>query len=315
MAAINQRLAEEMQLQSRYPLTRRFTSKELHRKLETIVESTRLHYTMKHPDEPLSQDDLQCAVMANRIKPTYQWEAAYWGWAAYRQWEPTNVMKEVHLRRIKNPIYGAEQLHYPITYEELYNQITPKPENHCTMRSALLFKYVYRYITRMQRHLRVKRAYQDQEPTTENYCTLRTAFTVETFTFSKIDWDCGNYQEMIWDERYEMNFMHVVRKPSSGTYGLQNCNNGAHQRSGRPRSAFRNQCTGKGYDMNTSWYRATTIMRWEPGDTLIAEAMHDIMNTQLRQPEGTGVSSVMLSAANLVICLLAKRLPWLLLYE
>jgi hypothetical protein len=67
--------------------------------------------------------------------------------------------------------------------------------------------------------------------------------------------------------------------------------------------------------MNTIWYRATTIMRGEPGDTLITEAMHDIMNTQLGQPEGTGVSSVMLSAAKLVICLLAKRLPWLSLYE
>jgi len=85
--------------------------------------------------------------------------------------------------------------------------------------------------------------------------------------------------------------------------------------SGRPRSAFRNPCTGEGYDMNTIWYRATTIMRGEPGDIHIAEAMHDIMNTQLGQPEGTGVSSGMLSAAKLVICLLAKRLPWLSLYE
>jgi hypothetical protein len=57
-------------------------------------------------------------------------------------------------------------------------------------------------------------------------------------------------------------------------------------------------------------------MRGEPGDILIMKAInvianprgsHDIVNTQLSQPEGRGVSSVMLSAAKLVICLLAKR--------
>jgi hypothetical protein len=76
-----------------------------------------------------------------------------------------------------------------VTYEdeELYNQITPKAENHCTTRSALLLKYAYRYITRMPRQPRVKRAYEDEEPTNENHCTLRSAFTVETFTLSKID--------------------------------------------------------------------------------------------------------------------------------
>jgi len=67
-------------------------------------------------------------------------------------------------------------------------------------------------------------------------------------------------------------------------------------------------------------------MRGEPGEIPIVKAIivvanprgsHDIVNTntQLGQPEGTGVSSVMLSAAKLVICLLAKRLPWLSLYE
>jgi len=70
--------------------------------------------------------------------------------------------------------------------------------------------------------------------------------------------------------------------------------------------------------MHTIWYRATTIMRGEPGDITIVKAItvianlrgsHDIVNTQLGQPEGRGVSSVMLSAAKLVICLLAKRLP------
>jgi len=44
----NHRLAEEMQLRSRFPLTRRFASKELYTKLETIYESTRLHHTMNH---------------------------------------------------------------------------------------------------------------------------------------------------------------------------------------------------------------------------------------------------------------------------
>jgi hypothetical protein len=39
------------------------------------------------------------------------------------------------------------------------------------------------------------------------------------------------------------------------------------------------------------------------------------MNTQLGQPKGTGVSSMMLSPAKVVICLLAKTLPWLSLYE
>jgi len=66
--------------------------------------------------------------------------------------------------------------------------------------------------------------------------------------------------------------------------------------------------------MNTIWNRSTTIMRGEPGDTVITEAMHDIMNTPLSQPEVAGVSSMMLSPSKLVICLLAKRLPWLSLY-
>jgi hypothetical protein len=62
--------------------------------------------------------------------------------------------------------------------------------------------------------------------------------------------------------------------------------------------------------MHTIWYRVTTIMRGEPGDILIAKAItvvanprgsHDIVNTntQLGQPEGRGVSSVMLSAATI----------------
>jgi len=59
--------------------------------------------------------------------------------------------------------------------------------------------------------------------------------------------------------------------------------------------------------MHTTWNRATNIMRGEHRDILIAEAiivfanlrgLHDIVNTQLGQHEGRGVSSVMLSAAN-----------------
>ena len=42
---------------------------------------------------------------------------------------------------------------------------------------------------------------------------------------------------------------------------------------------------------------------------------HNIVNTELGQPEVRGVSRVMLSAAQLVICLLAKRLQWLSLYQ
>ena len=80
--------------------------------------------------------------------------------------------------------------------EELYNRIT-EAENDCTARSALLWKYAYRYITRMKRHPQAKRAYEDQEPTNENHCTLRSAFTVETCTFPKIDWDCENHQQKI----------------------------------------------------------------------------------------------------------------------
>jgi len=68
---------------------------------------------------------------------------------------------------------GGDALHDQAKYayedEELYNRITPKAENHCTTRSALLLKYAYRYITRMQRHPQVKRAYEDEEPTDENH--------------------------------------------------------------------------------------------------------------------------------------------------
>jgi len=60
--------------------------------------------------------------------------------------------------------------------------------------------------------------------------------------------------------------------------------------------------------IHTIWYRATSIVRGEPGDTLIAEAIivvanpsgsHDIVNTQLGQLDGTGVSSVILSATTI----------------
>jgi len=78
--------------------------------------------------------------------------------------------------------------------------------------------------------------------------------------------------------------------------------------------------------MHIIWYRVTTIMRGEPGDIHIVKVIivvanprgsYDTVNTntQFGQPEWRGVSSAMLSAAKLVICLLAKRLPWLLLYE
>ena len=140
--------------------------------------------------------------------------------------------------------------------EELYNQITPKAENHCTTRSALLLKYVYRHITRMQRHPQVKRAYQDQEPTNENHCTLQSAFTVETFRFqrstgtaetTKRRYEMKDMRSKISDERYGMNCVQAVQKLPSRTLGpaelKQWC---TRQRSGRPRSVFRNPCTGEG---------------------------------------------------------------------
>ena len=46
----------------------------------------------------------------------------------------------------------------------------------------------------------------NSEPTNEKHCTLHRALTIEIFTFSKTDWDCGNQQEIkdmgwtIWDE-------------------------------------------------------------------------------------------------------------------
>jgi hypothetical protein len=81
---------------------------------------------------------------------------------------------------------------------------------------------------------------------------------------------------------------------------------------------------GKIYNEYEYDYDMATIRRGEPGDILIGKAiiavanpsgLHNIVNTQLGQPEGRGVSSLMLSAAKLLICLLAKRLPWLSLYE
>jgi len=122
---------------------------------------------------------------------TYEWEAAY------REWVPTKVMDEAHLRRRRcllkernidtiqvhqqrrwfprRTICASDMKYFTIeaTYEDedLYNRITPKAENHRTTRSALLSKYIYRYITRMQRHPRVKCANEDEGPTDENHCT------------------------------------------------------------------------------------------------------------------------------------------------
>jgi len=54
-AALEYWVAEEMQLRSRYPLSRPGTRKEQYSNLETIFESTRLPYTMKHTDEAHSR--------------------------------------------------------------------------------------------------------------------------------------------------------------------------------------------------------------------------------------------------------------------
>jgi hypothetical protein len=54
--------------------------------------------------------------------------------------------------------------------EELYSRITPNAENYYRILSALWSKYVYRYITRMQRHPQVKCTDEDKGPTDENHC-------------------------------------------------------------------------------------------------------------------------------------------------
>jgi hypothetical protein len=103
---------------------------------------------------------------------------------------PLKEERETHLRSrtiaLSKHVNGGDAFHdrtkcasdmkystIEVTYEdeELYNRITPMAENHCTTRSAVLLKYAYRYITRMQRHPQVKRAYEDEEPTDENHCT------------------------------------------------------------------------------------------------------------------------------------------------
>jgi len=92
---------------------------------------------------------------------------------------PLTEEKETHLRSrtlaLSKYIDGGDAFHErtKCTYEdeELYQRITPKAENHCTTRSALLSKYAYRYITRIRRHPRVKRAYEDEGPIDESHCT------------------------------------------------------------------------------------------------------------------------------------------------
>ena len=216
---------------------RRFTSHELFTKLETIFESTWLYHTLKHTHKALSQDDLRSAVMGRWIKPTYEWEAVHGEWAGYLEWASTKLMKwsllnvtnKSHSTSRMNRTCRAEQLHNRSTpMEEMlprrskctYKDQEPTDENHCTARSALLLKYTYRYITRMQRHLWVKPPYGDEKHKNVNHCTLGSAFMLETFTHSKIGWDCGNCQENIWDARYDMNCVHAVQKPPSRTLRL-----------------------------------------------------------------------------------------------
>ena len=143
------------------------------------------HTTMKQPigneqppgnEQPTGNDYLRKwwneAYFRRRTKPTQRGE-----WSPFT--EQNNCTIEAHLRTRRcllkernnctiNVGHGGGDA-LPGWTKCAYKDQVPTNENHCTGQSALLLKYAYRYITRMQRHPRVKCAYEDAEPTKRRY--------------------------------------------------------------------------------------------------------------------------------------------------
>ena len=199
-----------MQLWSHYPLTCEFTSKELHTKLQTIFESTRLHHTMKQTYKALSQDDLRSAEWRPRTnekqpignkKPTGN--ECLWKW-----W--------------KKPTTGGES-----------NQLMK--QNNCTIEVRLQTHYSNAAPSTSQTHLRRWR--------TSRWESLfeRRALTVNAMKPRMIDRDyCKS--EKICDELCARDSKAIIQ--NSRAYGTVTMVSTPAIR--EPRLAFRNLCTGKG---------------------------------------------------------------------
>jgi len=166
----------------------------------------------------------------------------------------------------------------------------------------------------------MKRTYEDERPPDERHRSREVHL-------QWWPWQLQRSTEMTAHEkRYRMNCMQLVPKPPCRTLGPAEVTKLCTRHgSGRPGLALRNRSMGEAHDIHTIWYRVTNIMSWEPGDMGIVKVINVVanhrgshhivnMNTQLGQPEWRGVSRVLLSAAKLMICALAKSLLRLSIY-
>jgi len=278
---------------------------------------------MKHTEESLARDNLWSTVIRSRIKPIKRMRSSLPAMSISESDERSPLKKE------KKPIYGAEELHYPSTSTE--EMLSMTEWNVARIWSTLQLKLPPRNST-IESHLRRRLIAQcevDYCKSTSTYTLLECSAIHESNVPTKIE----NLQmRTIAHGKVHLRLRHSLLQRSTGALEttkrsymmqdkrwtactwlesphpefqwLRNSNNGAWQRSRRPRSAYRNPCTGEGYDIHAFWYWAT-LMRGGPGDILIAKAiivvanpsgLQDIVNTQLGQPEVRGDSSVMLLA-------------------
>jgi len=307
---------------------------EPYTKLETISKSTWLHQTNQQADKTLSRlhspelreqhwhpgwclygkDDIQSVVLGVPDVVHIQMRSSLPTMSAYES-DESSLLEErnkLHSMRRMKPTYRAESLH----------------NAKCTtVEVRLQTHYSNAAPSTSQMRLPRSRTYK-WEPFHTAKCIYGwdLHFPRSTGTVKTTKRRYGKRYEMkdrrwnIWDELHARGSKAIIQNSRT-------CRTTTMVRTpclGRPRSVFRNPCTGKGYDMHTIWYSATTIMRGEPGDIVIVKAIivianprgsHDIVNTHLGQPDGKAVSSVMLPAAKLVICFPAKRMVWLSLYE
>ena len=172
----------------------------------------------------------------------------------------------------------------------------------------------------------------------ENHPSLRSAYTAETFLFSSIDSDYGNHHEkisdeiydmndirwMIWDERYEMNCMHAVPQLTSRPQEPTELNHDVHSKFQQDQGQHSETHVWARDDISAFCHRDSIIQRAEHGDILITYVIIVIaypsgfqasVYSQLSQSEVSGVIRVMHSAAQWVICLLLKKVPWNMLYK
>jgi len=165
-----------MQLRSRYPLNAAILQQRaIYEVTDDIQVNTATSLDEPHRRSPLTRGSTKCSYGKPneahiRVRSSLPRMSSLPAMSVYESNEssPLKEEKETHVWSrtiaLSKYVIGGDPFHHcticasdmkyttiELTYEdeELYNRITPKAENHCPARSALLLRYAYRYITRM----------------------------------------------------------------------------------------------------------------------------------------------------------------------